>query len=66
MNAKLNNTSQKIMWAEAVHTCECVRNIMAITGSKKSSFEIFYGETLKIVGSFSELGRIVYVTKMEK
>ena len=42
LNAKLNDTAQKIMWAEAVHTCERVRNSMAIMGSTTSPFENFY------------------------
>ena len=39
---------------------------MATIGSTKSPFEIFYGEKPKIVGSFSEFGRISYVTKWDK
>ena len=26
LNDKLNNTYQKMLWAEAVHMCECMRN----------------------------------------
>ena len=39
---------------------------MAITGSTISPFENFYGEKTKIIGSFSEFGRIGYVTKRYK
>ena len=66
INEKLNYTAQKIMWAEAVHTCKRVRNSMATTGSTKIPFEIFYGEKPKIIGSFLEFGRIAYVTKWGK
>ena len=38
---------------------------MATTVSTKSPFEILYGEKLNIIGSFSEFGRIAYVTKKE-
>ena len=43
LNTKLNYTAQKVLWAEAVHTCECVRNSMSATGSTESPFENFYG-----------------------
>ena len=39
---------------------------MATTGSTKSLFENFYEEKLNIIVSFSEFGRITYVTKREK
>ena len=39
---------------------------MASEDSTTSSFETFYGEKPKIIGSFSEFGRIGYVTKREK
>ena len=38
---------------------------MATTGSTISLFENFYGENPKIIGSFSEFGRIRYITKRE-
>ena len=63
LNAKLNDTSQKILWAESVHTCERVINSMATTGSTKSPSENFYGEKPNIVGSSSGFGYITYVTK---
>ena len=66
VNAKLNDADQKMLWAEAVHTCKPVINSMADTGSTTSLFEIFYGEKPKIIGLFSEFGRIGYVTKQEK
>ena len=37
--AKLNYTSHKMLWSEALHMCERVRNSMATTGSMKSPFE---------------------------
>ena len=40
LNAKLNNTYQKMMCTEAVHTCERERNSMATTGSTTSPFDI--------------------------
>ena len=36
LNTKLNNTAQKIMWEEAVHTCKRVRNSMVNMGSTTS------------------------------
>ena len=66
LNAKLNDTVQKMLWEEAVHTCECVINSMSTTGSTESPFIIFYGEKTKIIGLFSEFGRIDYVTKRGK
>ena len=42
LNAKLNDTTQKMMWAEDVNTCERVRNIMATTSSTTSPFGNFY------------------------
>ena len=66
LNVKINDTSQKILWEEAVNTYEHVRNSMANTGSTKSPFENFYGEKPKIIGSFLEFGRIYYVNKRVK
>ena len=66
LNAKLNDTDQKILWAEAVHMCKRVRNSMANTGSTTSPFKTFYGEKPKMIGLFSEFGRIGYVTKWGK
>ena len=66
LNVKINDRDPKILWTEAVHTYELIRNSMATTGSTKSPFEIFYGEKPKIIGLFSEFGRIAYVTKWVK
>ena len=66
LNVKLNDTSHKIMWEESVHSCECIINNMATMGSTTSPFENFYGEKPNIIGSFSEFGRIGYVTKWYK
>ena len=49
LKAKLNNTSQKMLWAEDGHTCERVRNSMATTGSNTSPFKKLYGEKPKII-----------------
>ena len=38
---------------------------MDTTGSTTSPFEKFYGEKLKIIGLFSEFGRIGYVIKQD-
>ena len=43
LNYKLNNKSQKMLWTEAIHTCERVRKSMYNTGSTKSPFGNFYG-----------------------
>ena len=43
LNAKLNYTAQKILWVEAVHTCERVRNILAPRGSTTFQIETLYG-----------------------
>ena len=52
-------------YLDLTQTCERVRNIMATTVSTTSSFENFYGEKPNIIGSFSEFGRIGYVTKQD-
>ena len=39
INAKINDKAQKMLWAEAVHTCARVRNSMANMGSTKRPFE---------------------------
>ena len=39
---------------------------MATTGITTSPFKAFYGEKFNIVGSFSEFGRIGYVTIRDK
>ena len=36
---------------------------MPPTGSTKIPYEIFYGEKPKIIGLFSEFGRVAYVMK---
>ena len=41
LNAKLNKTSQKILWVEASHTCKHVRNIMDTTGIEKFHSNIY-------------------------
>ena len=66
MNVKLNDRYQKMIWAEAIHTCEHVRKIMDTTVSTKIPFETFYGDKPKIIGLFSEFGCITYVTKWDK
>ena len=63
LKEKINDIAQKMLWAEAVHTCEHVRNSMAATDSTKIPFENFYGENPKIIGLFLEFVRIGYVTK---
>ena len=66
LNAKLNDTAQKIMWVKAVNICERIRNSMATAGISISPSENSYREKPKIVASFSEFGRAGYVTKREK
>ena len=44
LKAKLNDTAQKILWEESVHTCKLVRNSMATTCSTTRPFRNFYGE----------------------
>ena len=66
LNAKLNDTAQKMLWIEAVHTCKFRRNIMKTTGITTSPFENFHKEKSKIIGLFSEFGCIGYVTKWYK
>ena len=66
LNEKLNDTAHNILDAEAVHTCDCVRNSIANTSSMKSSFEIFYGEKPKSIVPFSDFGYIAYITKWDK
>ena len=65
LNAKLNDAAQKLLWAEAFHTCKHVRNSMATMDSTTSPFGNFYRENSKIIGLFSEFVCIVYVTKRD-
>ena len=41
---------KKLLWEEAVHTCESTRNSMATTGSTTSPSENFYREKPNIIG----------------
>ena len=66
LNAKINDTAQKMMWVDAVHAWERVRNSMANTGSTTSPFEMFYGEKPKIIVLFLEFVHIDYITKYDK
>ena len=63
LNAILNDTYQKMLCTEAIHTCKRARNIMDNTGSTTSPFENFYEEKPKIIGLFLDFGRIGYITK---
>ena len=49
LNAKLNDTAQKILSEEAVCTRKRVRNSMANTGSTTSLFQNFYGENPRLL-----------------
>ena len=40
INAKLNDTDQKMIWTEALHMCKRTRKIMDTTGSKNIHSEI--------------------------
>ena len=40
-NTTLNDTTQKVLWEEAIHMRECIRKGMDTTGNTKSSFEIY-------------------------
>ena len=55
-----------MIWEEAVHMCEHVRNSMATTGITTNPFGNFYREKPKIIGSFSEFRHIGYVSKRDK
>ena len=66
INSKLNDKSQKMMWAEAVHTFQLIRNNIDNTGSIKRTFINLYKKKPKIIGLFSYFGRIVFVTKQDK
>ena len=62
-HAQLNDTSQRMMWVEAVHTCKLIRKSMDTTGSTTSPLKNINRKKLKIIGLFLEFGRIGYVTK---
>ena len=66
LNEKLNDTSKKMMWAEAFHTYKRVRNGRDATGSTNSLSTIFYENNPKISGLLSEFGNIASVTKRDK
>ena len=42
LNAKIYDTAQKMLWAEAVHSFEQIRNSISTTGSTTSPFKTFY------------------------
>ena len=44
LNAKINETAQKMLCTEAVHTCKRIRKSMATTGSTKIPSINVYGE----------------------
>ena len=41
LNAKLNDTAQKMIRTEAIHTCENIRDSMATTGRTTSPLKKF-------------------------
>ena len=63
LNENFNYTSHKMLWAESVHMCKRMNNIMLEKISRERPFEIFYGEKPKIIGFLSNFGRIAYVMK---
>ena len=50
LKSYLNDTAQKMLWSDAVHTCECERNSTDTKDSTTSLFKTFYGENPKIIG----------------
>ena len=58
LNAGLNDTDQKILWSEAVHTYKGIQNSISTTGITKSQFENFHEEKPNIIDLFSEFGLI--------
>ena len=53
LNEKLNETDQKMLLSEAVHTYEGVQNSISITGSTESPFGNFHEERQNILILFS-------------
>ena len=45
INAKINDTTQKMLWSEAINTCKHIRKSTATTGITTSPFEIFMEKT---------------------
>ena len=64
LNTKLNEIDKKLLWADTVYKCERIRNSMDTTGSRNITFEIFFGEKLKIVGSFRIFYRLPTTVKV--
>ena len=58
LNAKLNDTDQKMLWSEAVHTYKGVQNSIYTTGRTGSPFENQYEDKPNIIYLFSEFGLI--------
>ena len=58
LNAGLNDTDQKILWSEAVHTYKGIQKNISTTVSTESPFENFHEERPNIIGSFSGFGLI--------
>ena len=42
LNAKLNDTAKKLLWAETVYKCERIGNSMDTTGSKNYIFDFLW------------------------
>ena len=55
LNENFNYTSHKMLWAESVHMCKRMNNIMLEKISRERPFEIFYGEKPKIIGFYQIL-----------
>ena len=58
LNAKLNDTDQKMLWSEVVHMYKGVQNSISTTGSTGSPFENLYEEKPNTIYLFSEFGLI--------
>ena len=65
LDAKLNDAAHKMLWSEAVHTCERVQNSVATNNSQESRL-VFYGENSNKISSFSDFGCSVCVTNRVK
>ena len=55
LNAKLNETAQKILWVEAVNACNHIRNSMDTTGITKSPFETLTGRNRRSLFHYQSL-----------
>ena len=65
LNAKLNDTDQKMLWSEVVHTYEGIQKSISTTFITEIPFEYFHEEKPNIIDLFSAFVLIKYFIKRD-